>query len=233
MTDTMFATVVGGVHSKNYLVYAKALIRSVVDKHPGFAFPWTIVHDRLTKKQQDEMKDEFPFVAFKKIAKTKYAKLGNPKYYSFEFANLKARRVIGLDADMICDGNLGILKPMTAPLLMPREPRRSCLCACLIIINQPGKQLYDSLFATKHDKGFGVDQNIWNQMGVTPIENKDARIVRFARKDHPGTEHPLFWHFIDKSSEKDVVERTTPAALALWKKYAKEGLPFAKVRKKK
>ena len=208
MRDTIFASVVNG---PLYRRHFKVLIRSILDRNRNFRLPFVLIFDDMAQWARDELRKEYAGLEFWQVPREKYHQKDKswPGYFSFEIANpkaMRAKRVVFLDADMVCDNRLNGLLRVRGRICMTKEPRYSQFSAAIMVV-EPSKELYDWLHARNWRKdvnnGCGTDQNIWNQYpDITQIPNNKEALHRWGAPGYDGAARPVFWHYIAKYGRK-------------------------------
>jgi hypothetical protein len=232
MVPVCIITPVGGVERAKYFKYWTALCRSMKEKAPGMSCPWYITSDRFTKAEWAAVLEEYPNARQWKIDRKRYEDplhRGYPAFWKFEAANpgLGAQKVISLEADLLCDNDWSMLAYRCGEGVIHavREPVRSQYGAAILVINRVAGYdgLYEKLLRTKHDGGWGTDQNIWNQMRITPIHNPDAIIERMGTPGSRGAcTRPKFWNLWGKTKGES---GTIPYVWKRWKEIMGEEMP--------
>lgn len=228
----VFASVLAGPMKirELYFKYWQALVRSMREIAPGMSATWYIIAESFPPAFWKKVKAEYPNVAKWKIDPEEYSKRekGFPTFYSFEAANpgLNASRIVYLDVDQLCDGDWTKLAYGCRGGLihMCKEPVRNQYGAAIIVVNRVAGYdgLYRRLLDTKHDGGWGTDQNIWNQMPITSIQNDEECIEKIAWSDAKGKcEHPVMWNLWMKTN----TTRVLPQVKAKWERLVGEPMP--------
>lgn len=214
----IFATVL----SDNYLPLFKALLNSLLTHNSKFNYEYKIIcDDTLNIYNRKLLKNLYKNISFIEIDYSKYKNKQNIRFKSIEAFNIKADKVIFLDADMLCRGDISFLRNLNTNIAMVRETHRACWNAGLIVIGKKYLNNETYLKLLNHDiahiEGYGTDQKIYNDF-FNDIFTLPKEWNTFIT-DRLKVKNPIFLHYIYKPHIPIGMKRITKEDINLWRKY--------------
>lgn len=170
MKKIIFATVCNLL----YLRYGYRLLKSILANNPEFDNDFYFICDKpFSFGIQNGLRSVYPQVKFKYVETDFYDSCDktDPRYYSFSAFNISADRVIFLDADMLCIGNIDALRNGSfseSGISMVRErDAEDTFNAGLIVIPSAmlGCDVFNALVESDYSKAirYGTDQKVYNE----------------------------------------------------------------------
>lgn len=214
-----FATVL----SDNYMPLFEVLIKSLKQYNTWFDNEFVIIcDDTLNIYNRDKVKSLYKNISFLDIDYSKYNKKSDIKFKSIECFSIKAEKIIFLDTDLLCLGDIKYLTEIEADISMARELNRPCFNAGVMVINKKylNEKTYNDLlnYDISNIPGYGTDQKIYNNYfsgEIIAIDSKYNTLVSEV-KDLMGVK---FLHYIHKPHIKMGQKRLTENLINLWRKY--------------
>lgn len=218
-----------------YLRYGYRLLKSILENNPLFDSDFYFICDEpFSPGIQNGLKSVYSKVKFRYVEKDFYSAHGktNPRFYSFCSFNINADRVVFLDADMLCVGNI---KQLTLQnfcgenfLYMVREKRmQTSFNAGLIVIPKMflNSEIFNALVETDYSnvERYGTDQKSYNEFFANRICDLPARwnvLVTEIDRDEEITDLK-FLHFCHKPDNPETHEfyKTRRELVNIWNHY--------------
>ena len=205
----------------NYKIHLIKLIKSILKHNKGFDQDFIVFTDNLTLEDKIELKEIYDKFDFYEIDVELYHKYGknNKKFYSFESFNLNDNKVIFMDTDLLCMGNIDELLDINCDIGMVKENRRpNTYNGGFIIIGEKylNKETYLKLLKIDYSNvnKFGKDQKSYNLFfdNITRLPNRYNVLISEAEF----CKNPIFYHYIYKPNLAKGKPHVRPDLQKLW-----------------